>query len=61
MPDAIRETLNYGVGAHGPIVDVVVRVVGGSSHKNDSNELAFKMASIFATKDALKKAGPMPC
>jgi elongation factor G len=25
----------------------------------DSNELAFKMAGIFALKDAFKKAGPI--
>ena len=31
----------------------------GSFHEVDSNELAFKMAGIFAFKDAIKKAGPI--
>ena len=30
-----------------------------SFHEVDSNELAFKMAGIFALKDAFKKAGPI--
>ena len=59
VTDAVRETLDYGIGNHSPIVDIVVRIVGGSSHENDSNELAFKMAGIFAIKDAFKKAGPI--
>ena len=32
----------------------------GSFHEVDSNELAFKMAGIFALKDAFKKAEPDP-
>lgn len=60
VADAVRETLDYGIGDDGPIVDIVVRIVGGSSHDSDSNELAFKMAGIFAVKDALRKAGPIP-
>lgn len=59
VTDAVRGTLEFGIGNHSPIVDIVVRIVGGSSHKNDSTELAFKMAAIFATKDALKKAPPI--
>jgi elongation factor G len=41
------------------MVDIIVRIVGGSSHKSASTELAFKMAGIFAIKDAIKKAGPI--
>ena len=41
------------------IDDVLVRVVGGSFDATDSNELAFKMAGIFAVKAALKKAKPV--
>jgi elongation factor G len=40
-------------------VDIVVRIVGGSFHETDSNELAFMMAGIFAIKDAMKKADPI--
>ena len=58
--DMIGEALKCGlVDDERPVVDVIVRLVGGSSHKIDSNELAFKMATIFALKDALKKSAPI--
>ena len=38
------------------MVDVSVQLVDGSFHEVDSNELAFKMAGIFAFKEAAKKA-----
>jgi elongation factor G len=41
------------------IDDVMVRVVGGSFDETDSNDLAFKMAGIFAVKNALKKTEPV--
>jgi elongation factor G len=34
-------------------------IVDGTFHEVDSNELAFKMAGIFALKDAVRKAGPI--
>lgn len=37
-------------------IDVHVDLLDGSSHDVDSNEQAFKMAAIFAMKDAFKKA-----
>ncbi len=54
--DGIEEAIKGGVLANYPIVDVKVEVVDGSFHEVDSNELAFKMAGIFAFKDAAKKA-----
>jgi elongation factor G len=41
------------------ISDILVNVVGGSFDQTDSNDLAFKMAGIFAVKDALKKTEPV--
>jgi len=41
------------------MIDVKAQVVDGSFHEVDSNELAFKMAGIFAFKEAVKKAGPI--
>jgi len=41
------------------VVDVVVKIVDGSFHEVDSSELAFKMAGIFAFKDAMKLANPI--
>jgi elongation factor G len=38
------------------VIDLHIDLVDGSSHDVDSNENAFKMAGIFAVKDALKKA-----
>jgi elongation factor G len=40
-------------------VDVIIRITDGSFHEVDSSELAFKMAGIFAFKDAMKQAGPI--
>jgi mRNA-degrading endonuclease toxin of MazEF toxin-antitoxin module len=40
------------------VVDVTVHLVDGSYHATDSSELAFKMAGIFALKDAMRAAVP---
>lgn len=55
----IRDAMTTGVVAGYPVVDVHVDVVDGSYHDVDSNENAFKMAAIFAMKDAFKKAKPI--
>jgi len=57
--DGILEGANNGVVAGYPVVDVKVRIVDGSFHDVDSSELAFKMAGIFAFKEAMKAAGPI--
>jgi elongation factor G len=54
--DGIEEAIAGGVLAGYPLVDFNVRIVDGSYHEVDSSELAFKMAGIFALKDAAKKA-----
>src|SRR5208283_12042 len=41
------------------MVDVKVAITDGTFHEVDSSELAFKMAGIFALKDAVKKANPI--
>ncbi len=55
--DGVNEAITTGALAGFPMVDVKVQIVDGSFHEVDSNELAFKMAGIFALKDAVKKAG----
>jgi elongation factor G len=55
----IMEACNNGTVAGHPVVDVIVRLVDGSFHEVDSSELAFKMAGIFAFKEAMKKANPI--
>jgi elongation factor G len=57
--EGIREGANNGVVAGFPVVDVIIRITDGSFHEVDSSELAFKMAGIFAFKDAMKQATPI--
>ena len=57
--NGIEEAIKGGVYAGYQVIDIKVQVVDGSFHEVDSNELAFKMAGIFALKDAFKKAGPV--
>src|ERR1700761_7752372 len=57
--DGIEEAIKGGVYAGYQVIDVKVQVVDGTFHEVDSNELAFKMAGIFALKDAFKKANPI--
>ena len=54
--DGVEEAVAGGVLAGYPMVDVKVEIVDGTFHEVDSSELAFKMAGIFALKDAVKKA-----
>ena len=57
--NGIEEACRGGVYAGYQVIDVKIEIVDGSFHEVDSNELAFKMAGIFALKDAFKKAGPI--
>ncbi|MGZ8900300.1 MAG: elongation factor G [Limisphaerales bacterium] len=57
--NGIEEAIKGGVMAGYQVVDIKVKVIDGSFHEVDSNELAFKMAGIFALKDAAKKAAPI--
>ena len=57
--DGIEEAIKGGVYAGYQVIDIKVEVVDGSFHEVDSNELAFRMAGIFALKDAFKKASPI--
>jgi len=52
----ITEAVQNGIIAGYPVIDIHVDLLDGSSHDVDSNENAFKMAAIFAMKDAMKKA-----
>jgi elongation factor G len=57
--DGIEEACRSGVYAGYQVIDIKVAVVDGSFHEVDSNELAFKMAGIFALKEAFKDAKPI--
>jgi len=55
----IQEATLNGVIAGYPVVDLHVELIDGSFHEVDSSEQAFKMAAIFAMKDAIKKSKPV--
>lgn len=59
VEQGIRETIESGVLGGYTMIDLKAVVVDGSFHEVDSNELAFKMAGIFAMKDAVQKAQPV--
>lgn len=51
----IHEGLATGVVAGYPLVDVKVRIVFGSFHDVDSNEMAFKICAAMAIREGCKK------
>lgn len=53
----LEESVAGGVLAGYPMVDLKVTIVDGTFHDVDSNEIAFKMAAIFAFKEVTKEAG----
>ncbi len=55
----VEESMLNGIVGGYPVIDVGVQIVDGSYHDVDSNEMAFKLAAIFAMKDAFKKAKPI--
>ena len=55
----IEESLNNGVLAGYPVVDVKVTLHFGSYHEVDSSEQAFKMAASIGFKDGCRKASPV--
>ena len=57
--DGIKEAALGGVVAGYPVIDFKVTLVDGSFHDVDSSEMAFRMAGIFAFKDAMQKASPI--
>lgn len=54
-----KEQLENGVIAGYPVVDVKVTVFDGSYHDVDSNEMAFKVASMMGVKAGVEKARPV--
>ena len=53
----MREALANGILAGYPLVDIRARLIDGSSHNVDSNEMAFKIAGSMAIQEAAKTAG----
>jgi elongation factor G len=55
----IKETLDNGIIAGYPMIDVKVTLFDGSYHDVDSSEMAFKTAGSLAIKEAARKAIPI--
>jgi elongation factor G len=55
----VKDTMNSGVMAGYPVVDVKVTLFDGSYHDVDSSQIAFELAGSMAFKDGCKKASPV--
>jgi len=55
----VRETLEHGVLAGNPVVDIRVSLYDGSYHAVDSSEMAFKIAASLAFKKGFMDAKPI--
>ncbi len=59
VENGVRETLDNGIIAGFPMIDVKVTLYDGSYHDVDSSEMAFKTAGSIGIKEATRKAGPI--
>jgi elongation factor G len=55
----VAESLEGGIMAGYPMVDIKVTVFDGASHDVDSSEMAFKICSSICFKEACRKAKPV--
>ncbi len=55
----VRESLEGGILAGYPMVDIKVELYDGDYHDVDSSEMAFKICSSICFKEACKKAKPV--
>ena len=59
VSSGIEEAMKTGVLAGYPLEDLKVKLVDGSTHDVDSNEMAFKIAGSMSFREAAKKAKPI--
>ena len=57
IEQGIIDSMNDGIVAGYPMVDIRVTVFDGSYHDVDSSEMAFKMAASMGFKDGCRKGG----
>ncbi|WP_087975039.1 elongation factor G [Oceanobacillus rekensis] len=59
VEQGVRESLENGVIAGYPLIDIKATLYDGSYHDVDSNEMAFKVAASMALKSAKNKCKPV--
>ncbi|KRM61472.1 elongation factor G [Paucilactobacillus vaccinostercus DSM 20634] len=59
VEQGLKESLENGVLAGYPLVDIKAKLYDGSYHEVDSSEAAFKVAASLALRNAAKTAGPV--
>ena len=59
VESGVRESMENGVLAGYPTIDMKATIVDGSFHEVDSSEIAFKIAASMAFKSGAQKAGPV--
>jgi len=57
--EGVRDAMQRGYLAGYELVDIRVRLLFGSYHEVDSDEISFHLAGSFAFQDAVKKAKPV--
>lgn len=57
--EGVRDAMRRGFLAGYELVDIKVRLLFGSYHEVDSDEISFHLAGSFAFQDAVKKAKPV--
>jgi elongation factor G len=55
----VRESLARGIMAGYPVIDVEVKLTGGSYHEVDSSEMAFQIAGSMGAQAAARGAAPV--
>jgi len=56
VESGVKQALEEGILKGYPVVNIKATILDGSYHEVDSSEMAFRVASMQATKDCLRKA-----
>ena len=59
IKEGVHDSLENGVLAGYPVVDVKATLVGGSFREQEATDVAYKIASAIAIREAIIKAGPV--
>jgi len=59
VEQGMKDSMDSGVLAGFPLIDVKVELIDGSYHDVDSNEMAFRVAGSMAIKEGVRRARPV--